>query len=48
MDRTRLALTILIVLLVLAFFVYRTRQASRGLNVEPHAAKEIEKAKRAR
>ena len=39
-------LIVLIVLLVLVFFVYRSRQASRGLNVEPHAAREIEKAKR--
>jgi hypothetical protein len=46
MDLKRLALTIIIVLLVLVFFVYRSRQASRGLNVEPHAAREIEKAKR--
>jgi len=46
MDLKRLVLIILIVLLVLVFFVYRTRQASRGLNIEPHAAREIEKAKR--
>jgi hypothetical protein len=46
MDLRRLVLIILIVLLVLVYFVYRSRQASRGLNVEPHAASEIEKAKR--
>jgi hypothetical protein len=46
MGLKRLVLIILIVLLVLVFFVYRSRQASRGLNVEPHAAREIEKAKR--
>jgi len=45
MDLKRPLLIILIVLLVLVFFVYRTRQASRGLNIEPHAAREIEKAK---
>jgi hypothetical protein len=46
MGLKRLVLIILIVLLVLVFVVYRTRQASKGLNVEPHAAREIEKAKR--
>jgi len=46
MGPKRLVIIILIVLLVLVFFVYRSRQASRGLNVEPHAAREIEKAKR--
>jgi hypothetical protein len=46
MGLKRLVLIILIVLLVVVFFVYRTRQASKGLNVEPHAAREIEKAKR--
>ena len=35
-----------IVVIVLAFLIHRQRQASRGLDVEPHAAKEIEKAKR--
>jgi preprotein translocase subunit SecG len=29
-------------------FRHRSRQASRRLNFEPHAAKEVEKAKRAR
>jgi hypothetical protein len=46
MGLKRWALIIFVVLLVLVFFVYRSRQASRGLNVEPHAAREIEKAKR--
>jgi hypothetical protein len=46
MDLKRLLLIILIVLLVLVFFVFRTRQASRGLSIDPHAAREIEKAKR--
>jgi hypothetical protein len=46
MDLKRLVLIIFVVLLVLVFVVYRSRQASRGLNVEPHAAREIEKAKR--
>jgi hypothetical protein len=46
MDLKRLLLIIAIVLLVLAFVVHRSRQASRDLNVEPHAASEIEKAKR--
>jgi hypothetical protein len=46
MDLKRLLLVIAIVLLVLVFFVHRSRQASRGLNVEPHAAREIEKAQR--
>jgi hypothetical protein len=44
MGLKRWALIIFVVLLVLVFFVYRSRQASRGLNVEPHAAREIEKA----
>jgi hypothetical protein len=42
----RVLLVIAIVVLVLVFLVHRYRQASSGLNVEPHAAKEIEKAKR--
>jgi hypothetical protein len=46
MRLKRLLLIIAIVVLVLVFLVYRSRQASRGLNVEPHAAREIEKAKR--
>lgn len=46
MGLKRLVLIIFIVLLVLAFFVHRSRQASKGLNVDPHAAREIEKAKR--
>jgi hypothetical protein len=45
MGLKRLVLIILIVLLVLAFIAHRSRQASRGLN-EPHAATEIERAKR--
>jgi hypothetical protein len=31
--------------IVLAYFFHRTRQAAGGLHVEPHAAREIEKAK---
>lgn len=46
MDLKRLVLIIVIVLLVLALIVHRSRQASRGLNVDPHAASKIEKAKR--
>jgi hypothetical protein len=46
MGLKRLVLIILIVLLVLVFFVHRSRQASRGFNVEPHAASEMEKARR--
>jgi uncharacterized membrane protein len=46
MGLKRLVFIVLIVLLVLVFFVYRSRQASRGFNVEPHAAREIEKARR--
>jgi hypothetical protein len=46
MGLKRWALIIFIVLLVLVFSVYRTRQASRGLNIDPHAAREIEKARR--
>jgi hypothetical protein len=46
MDLKRLLFIIAIALLVLAFVVHRSRQASRGLNVDPHAASEIEKAKR--
>ncbi|MGA2594935.1 MAG: hypothetical protein ABSH32_33980 [Bryobacteraceae bacterium] len=42
----RVLIVIAIVVLVLVFLVHRYRQASGGLNVEPHAAKEIEKAKR--
>jgi len=48
MDLKRLLLIILVVLLVLAFVLRRSRQAPKDLNVEPHAAREIEKAKRAR
>jgi len=48
MGLKRLVLIIAIALLVLAFVVHRSRQASRGLKVDPHAAREIEKAKRAR
>jgi hypothetical protein len=46
MDLKRLLLIIAIALLLLAFIVHRSRQASRDLNVDPHAAREIEKAKR--
>jgi hypothetical protein len=46
MGLKRVLLIIFIVLLVLVFFVHRSRQASSGLNVEPHAAREIEKARR--
>jgi hypothetical protein len=42
----RLLLVIGILVIVLVFLIHRYRQASRGLNVEPHAAREIEKAKR--
>jgi hypothetical protein len=46
MGLKRFVLIILMVLLVLVFVLYRSRQASRGLNVDPHAAREIERAKR--
>ncbi|HLY20057.1 MAG TPA: hypothetical protein VKR61_22675 [Bryobacteraceae bacterium] len=46
LSAKRILLVIAIVAMVLAFLVHRYRQASGGLNVEPHAAKEIEKAKR--
>jgi hypothetical protein len=43
----RVLLLLVIVLLVLLFFVHRYRQSSSGLrNVEPHAAREIEKTRR--
>jgi hypothetical protein len=42
----RVLIVIGIVVIVLAFLLHRQRQASRGLDIEPHAAKEIEKAKR--
>jgi len=42
----RVLLVIVIVVIVLVFLIHRYRQASSGLNVEPHAAKEIERAKR--
>ena len=45
MDLKRWVLIIFVVLLVLVFFVYRSRRASSGFNIEPHAG-EIEKAKR--
>jgi hypothetical protein len=48
MRRNRLLLVIAIALLVLLFYIHRYRQAASHLNVEPHAAREIEKAKRAR
>jgi len=46
MDLKRLALIILIAVVAVVFLIYRSRQASKDLNVEPHAAREIEKAKR--
>jgi hypothetical protein len=46
MDPKRLALIVLIALLVLAFVVHRFRQVSNDLNVDPHAAREIDKARR--
>lgn len=42
----RTLLFVAIAVLVLAYIVQRSRQAAGGLHVEPHAAKEIEKAKR--
>jgi len=46
MDLKRLLLIIAIVALVIVFVVHRSRQASRRLNVDPHGAREIEKARR--
>ena len=48
MGVKRLLLIIIVTLLVLAFILHRTRQEAPDLNVEPHAAREIEKAKRAK
>ena len=39
-------MVIAIVLLVIAFALYRTRRSGSELNVEPHAREEIEKARR--
>jgi hypothetical protein len=33
-------------LIIVGYAVYRQRTDSRGLNVDPHAAEEIEKARR--
>jgi hypothetical protein len=48
MSLKLLLLVIALIFLVLAFFIRRYRQSSPHLNVEPQAAREIEKAKRAR
>jgi hypothetical protein len=42
----RVLVVVGIVVIVFAFLVHRHRQASRGLDIEPHATKEIEKAER--
>ncbi len=43
--KTKWAIAILIVILLLAFVLYRSRQSDH-LNVDPAAREEIEKAKR--
>jgi len=42
----RVVLVIAIVVIVFVFLVHRYRQASSGFNIQPDAAKAIEKAKR--
>ena len=37
---------IVVAILLIGFFAYRSWHSRNGLNVEPHARKEIEKAKR--
>ena len=37
---------IIAVVIILAYAIYQSRRASIGLHVEPHAAEQIEKAKR--
>jgi hypothetical protein len=46
MRLKRMLLIIALAAIVLAFLIYRSRQASKNLDVEPHAREEIEKAKR--
>ena len=46
MSLKRVLLILIIAALAFIYLVHRYRQAARDLNVEPHAAKEIEKAKR--
>jgi hypothetical protein len=41
-----LALFIVVAVLVIAVLVYRIRHSGTTVHVEPHAAEEIEKAKR--
>ena len=42
----RLLVVFAVAVLVLAYVVHRSQQASGGLHVDPHAAHQIEKAKR--
>jgi hypothetical protein len=45
-DTRRILLWLIIVMVLVSFVVYRTRQASPHLNVTPDAERAIEKAKR--
>ena len=44
--KVKLVWMIVALIVVLGFVLYRSRSAKPRLNVEPHAAQEIEKAKR--
>lgn len=44
--KTVLVLVLLAVVFLLIFVTYRSRQSAGHLDVDPHARKEIEKAKR--
>ena len=43
--RKVLIAAVVVAILVIGFFVYRSCGTGKNLNVEPHARKEIEKAK---
>ena len=43
--RRVLIIAVVVAVLVMGFFVYRSWHSRNELNVEPHARKEIEKAK---
>jgi hypothetical protein len=45
-KKTILAVALLLVIMIVGFLLYRSQHSSGQLNVEPHAAQEIEKAKR--
>ena len=46
MKQVTLWLLLTAAVILLAYFLYQSRRAGSGLDVEPHAAEEIEKARR--